>query len=61
MARWENVNEIFQVTDAAILKNKHIILIDDVVTTGATLEACAAVIQKIKGTKIYIVTLACAV
>lgn len=39
--RWENVSEIFQVTDAAFLKHKHVILVDDVVTTGATLESCA--------------------
>jgi len=38
--RWQNVNEIFEVNNAEIVKDKHIFLADDVVTTGATLEAC---------------------
>jgi ComF family protein len=38
--RWENVNEIFVVDPAVDLRNKHILLVDDVVTTGATIEAC---------------------
>lgn len=39
--RWRNVSEVFEMKDAAEVKNKHILLVDDVVTTGATLEACA--------------------
>lgn len=38
--RWENVSEVFKVTSAEELRGKRVLLVDDVVTTGATLEAC---------------------
>jgi ComF family protein len=38
--RWENVNEVFEVRDSEELQGKRVLLVDDVVTTGATLEAC---------------------
>jgi ComF family protein len=57
--RWENVSEIFDVKDEKALLNKHILIVDDVVTTGATLEACAQTILALNcGTKISIATLA---
>ena len=56
--RWENVESSFQVSNPQELKNKHILLVDDVVTTGATLEACGAEILKVEGTKLSIATLA---
>lgn len=40
LSRWENVNRIFQVPDPGPIAEKRILLVDDVVTTGATLEAC---------------------
>ena len=58
--RWENVNESFKVSDVAALQNKHILLVDDVITTGATLDACAQVINNIEGIKISIATLSIA-
>lgn len=38
--RWQNVSEVFQVTVEKEIEAKRILLVDDVVTTGATLEAC---------------------
>jgi ComF family protein len=57
--RWENVKEIFAVRDFSSLQNKHILLVDDVITTGATIEACARELLKIQGVKISVVGLAC--
>ena len=58
--RWQNVENIFTVQNKDLFRNKHVLLIDDVVTTGATLEAMAAVIQEIENTKISIAALAVA-
>ena len=38
-SRWENVGNVFEVTNLETLKHKHILLIDDVITTGSTLES----------------------
>ena len=56
--RWQNMQSVFSISHPKVLKNKHILLIDDVITTGATLEACAAAILKISGTKLSIATVA---
>lgn len=56
--RWENVSDIFDVLKPEQFKNKHILLVDDVVTTGATLEACAVKILGSENSKVSILTLA---
>ncbi|MDB5191138.1 MAG: ComF family protein [Segetibacter sp.] len=58
ISRWQNMDGVFSVLEPARLQNKHILLVDDVVTTGATLEACGSEILKIPGTIISIATLA---
>jgi ComF family protein len=40
LSRWQNVTEVFRVKDEKAVQNKNILLVDDVITTGATLEAC---------------------
>ena len=58
--RWENVKEVFELRKFNHLINKHVLLVDDVITTGATLESCVNSLSKISGIKISIATLACA-
>lgn len=60
LERWKNVENIFEVNNPQELEGKHILLIDDVVTTGATLDACGTEILKIKNVKLSVATLAMA-
>lgn len=57
--RWENVKGIFTVRRPERLNGKHILLVDDVLTTGATITSCAeAILRELPGCRISIVTLA---
>ncbi|MBC7913018.1 MAG: ComF family protein [Pyrinomonadaceae bacterium] len=56
--RYENMKGVFSIDNSSSLENKHILLVDDVLTTGATLEACALELLKIKGVQISIATIA---
>ena len=56
--RWENVKDIFSVNGNFSLEDEHVLLVDDILTTGATICSCAATLQKGCGCKISIFTLA---
>ena len=57
-SRWENVKEVFAVKDYEALTNKHILLVDDVITTGATIEGCIRKLTAIEGVRVSVVSLA---
>jgi ComF family protein len=44
LKRWQNVSEVFQVKEPELIRNQDILLVDDVITTGATIEACSQVL-----------------
>lgn len=56
--RWQNIAGSFAVTDGREIMGKHLLLVDDVVTTGATLEACTAEILRAGASAVSILTLA---
>jgi ComF family protein len=58
--RWRNVAEVFDLLDYTHLQNKHAVLVDDVVTTGATLDACGQILSKVPGLKLSLLSLAIA-
>ena len=55
--RQENVTDTFQLKEEHLLQGKHVLLIDDICTTGATLIACANVLKTIEGIRISVLTL----
>jgi ComF family protein len=59
--RWTNVEGIFKVTDSQTIIGKHVLLVDDVITTGSTIESCTNELLKIEGVKVSVVALAFAV
>lgn len=59
--RWTNVEGIFQVSDPEAISGRHILLVDDVITTGSTIEACVNALLKIEGVKVSVAAIGCAV
>lgn len=55
--RWENVRNAFQINYPEALCNKHVLLVDDVITTGATVEACTEALLAISGVTVSIASL----
>ena len=58
--RWYNVEQVFQVKHPESIKDKRILLVDDVMTTGATLEACAQAMLTAGASEVSVVTIAAA-
>jgi len=58
--RYENTEGIFEISNKTLLEGKHVLLVDDVLTTGSTLEACVRALLETKGIKISIFTLSVA-
>lgn len=56
--RWENVENIFEIREPALLKNKHVLLVDDVITTGATIEAAWQALKTVDGIKVSVASIA---
>ena len=59
-ARWENVRNLFACISPDRLRGKHLLLVDDVLTTGATVVSCADAFRDIPGLRISVLTLALA-
>jgi ComF family protein len=59
-SRWQNVSGMFAVNDPVQLEGRHILLVDDVITTGATLESCIYALSTIPGLKISVAAIAVA-
>lgn len=60
LGRWErneNVEQVFELKDASTIQGKHLLLVDDVVTTGATVIACAKELCKAEGVSISVLSL----
>lgn len=55
--RWDNVKDIFEVKDTTLFENKHLLLVDDVITTGSTIEACGIALQKCNSLKLSVATI----
>ncbi len=59
--RRENVESIFEMRNKHLIEDKHVLLVDDVVTSGSTLEECAKTLQEAENVKVSIATIACVV
>lgn len=60
LARWGNVESAFQPSDPEALRGAHVLLVDDVVTTGATLLSCARALESVPGIRVSVLACACA-
>jgi ComF family protein len=58
IGRWHQDKALFVLSNPKVLENKNVLLIDDVITTGATMEICANTLKNVKGISIYITSMA---
>ena len=57
LGRLENVAEAFELIDGDMLRGKHILIIDDIVTTGATIHACVNAMKSVEGLRVSVLSL----
>lgn len=60
LSRWDNDGAVFAISENKTLQGKHILLVDDIITTGATVEVCATELLKIDNIKLSLATMAIA-
>jgi len=58
ISRWSNMKDVFWLREPEKLQGKRVLLIDDVITTGATIEACATALNKVRGLELSVGALA---
>lgn len=58
LSRWQHDKSLFELNDIDLLKHKHVLLVDDIITTGATIESCAMALKKTEGITLYVATMA---
>ena len=56
--RWQTSENLYDITDFERIRHKNVLLVDDVITTGATIEACGTALLKIEGIQLYVATMA---
>lgn len=60
LKRWENVKSVFALREAKRLEGNHILLVDDVITTGSTMEACINLLLEVTETRVSVAAIATA-
>ncbi len=60
IGRWQDNKSLYSLTTPTFFKNKNVLLVDDIITSGATMEMCAKTLQQSEGITIYIASMAVA-